>query len=156
MKDEAFTLRHDSAGRLIYADSAGREVGPVAPVRAFPITDPERGVALVDADGREVHWFEDLGALGAADRKMIDDELSRREFVPVIEQIVSVSSATEPSEWKVETDRGTTLLVLKNEDDVRRIGEWGAVIVDADAVRYLIADLRQLDAASRRFLERYL
>jgi hypothetical protein len=151
-----FTLHHDSNGRLLYVDSAGREVGPVAPVRAFPITDPQRGISLVDSSGREVCWFEDLKLVPSAERKVIEAELARREFVPVIEQIVSVSSATEPSEWRVETDRGSTLLVLKNEDDVRRIGDWGAMIVDADAVRYLIPDLRQLDTASRRFLERYL
>ena len=56
---------------------------------------------------------------------------------------------------KVETDRGPVLLTLNSEDDVRRLGPHRALIVDAQGLRYLVPDLRALDAASRRILEHY-
>jgi hypothetical protein len=62
----------------------------------------------------------------------------------------------EPSEWEVETDRGPTRFILNNEDDVRRLDDQRALVIDASGIRYLIPDLRSLDAASRRVLERYL
>jgi hypothetical protein len=86
----------------------------------------------------------------------LDEELARREFMPVIERVMQVSSATDPSRWKVETDRGPTEFLLKSEDDVRRVGPRGAILLDAAGMRYLVPDTRRLDAASRRVLERYL
>jgi hypothetical protein len=46
--------------------------------------------------------------------------------------------------------------VLKSEDDVRRIGLHGALVVDAEGVRYLAPDMRRLDTFSRRIFERYV
>ena len=69
---------------------------------------------------------------------------------------VDVSSRSEPSQWEIDTDRGRTHLVLKNSEDVRRLGERRAVIRDDQGIRYLIPDWTRLDAYSRRILERYL
>jgi hypothetical protein len=41
--------------------------------------------------------------------------------MPVITRIVSVASFATPSTWQVETDRGTATLVLKGEEDIRRL-----------------------------------
>ena len=79
----------------------------------------------------------------------------RREFVPVVRRILSVS-AVEPSEWRVETDRGPTRFLLNSEDDVCPLDDHRALVTDANGIRYLIPDLRQLDATSRRLLERFL
>jgi len=38
---------------------------------------------------------------------LIRAELATREFMPVIERIVSVTSYSTPCTWTVETDRGT-------------------------------------------------
>ena len=75
-----------------------------APSR-FPI--PQHWISLCNAEGVEVLWIEDLEAVPAATRKLLVEELSRREFMPVIQRIVNVSSNTDPSQWEVETDRGT-------------------------------------------------
>jgi len=83
-------------------------------------------------------------------------ELARREFVPVIDRIVRVSGNTEPCEFVVETDRGSTKFVLKSEDDVRRIGDHQIIIIDAHGTRYLIPDLRTVDTKTRRIIEWYV
>ncbi len=44
----------------------------------------------------------------------------------------------------------------RDSNDVRRLGPQRALVIDARGLRYLIEDIRSLDALSRRVLERYL
>ena len=58
---------------------------------------------------------------------------------------------------EVVTNRGpTTFLMEDSDNDVRRLGPNRILLVDIHGIRYLIADTRRLDAASRRILDRYL
>jgi hypothetical protein len=128
----------------------------VEPVRAFPITDPRRRLAICDTEGREVLWIDDLDTVSPTVRPLLEDELSRRHFLPVVRRVVKIQGATEPTTWEVETDRGPTTFTLKSEEDVRRLAGMRVLIVDAHGIRYLIPDLAGLDSASRRWLERYI
>jgi len=151
-----FTLQHDAWGRLVFVDAFGEQHTEVEAVRVFPISDPEGWISISDAEGRELASIQNPGELSAEVRGLLEAELARRDFVPVIERIVSVSTDTEPSEWKVETDRGVTTFLLNGEEDVRRLGAHGGMIIDLQGIRYLIRDTRSLDGESRRLLERYL
>jgi hypothetical protein len=152
----AFGLYHDEWGQLVLIDAeAVRHVG-VTPVRVFPFSDPEHWLSITDASGRELVCIENPAELSPAVREVLQTDLLRREFVPIIRRIVHVSSILEPCEWLVETDRGRTAFVLKAEDDVRRLGPNQALILDSSGVRYLVANISALDAPSRRVLERYV
>jgi hypothetical protein len=151
-----FQLHHDAWGRLVLTDTHGKQHVGAEPVRTFPITDPWHGIAICDADGSEIVWLDNLDDVPKDVRQMLEDELSRRHFLPVVTRVVNVVGTSEPTTWEVETDRGVTRFNLKSEEDVRRVAGHRAMIVDAHGVRYLIPDLRQLDAASRRWLERYI
>lgn len=153
---QPFDLSHDSWGRLVLTDAERRQYTGVELVRAFPLSDPRRGIAICDARGRELAWLDDLDALPPPLIRQIEGELAKREFVPIIHRILNVSAPVEPSEWEVETDHGRTSFVLDSEEDVHETGEHRALITDTHGIHYLIADLRQLDARSRRLLERYL
>jgi hypothetical protein len=152
----SFGLSHDPRGRLVLIDAEGRRQVGVEPVRAFPISEPARWVSICDAQGAELAFVDDLADLPQQVRTVLDEDLARRDFVPVVERILSVSAESEPSDWDVLTDRGATRFTLANDDDIRRLGRLGATIVDAHGTRYLVPDLSALDAASRRQLERYL
>ena len=152
----SFGLQHDAWGRLVLIDATGaRHIG-VEPIRGFPISDPEHFISLCDREGRELVCVQDMAKLPAATRQVLEQDLSRREFVPVIERIASVSSGADPTEWQVDTDRGPTTFLLKSEDDVRRLGPDSALVIDSHGLRYLVPDTKKMDAASRRILERYL
>jgi hypothetical protein len=151
-----FGLRHDAWGQRMLIDADGRQHTGVEVVRAFPLSDPRHGIAICDARGRELVWLDDLDALPPPLARQIEEELAKHEFVPIIRRIVKVSAPVEPSEWEVETDRGRTSFVLNSEDDVHELDEHRALITDAHGIRYLIADIGQFDANSRRLLERYL
>src|ERR1700722_2137741 len=94
-----FGLHYDAWGRLVVTDAHGRQHVGAETVRAFPLSDPRRGVSVVDANGREVAWIDDLDALPAALRQVLEEDLARRHFVPTIRRILSVSGHSEPSEW---------------------------------------------------------
>jgi hypothetical protein len=151
-----FDLANDAWGRLVLIDSQGMRREGVEPVRAFPLSDPDRWVAICDATGAELAFVDDLKLLSPAVREVLDEALARRDFVPVVERIVRVSVDADPSEWEVITDRGITRFLLTSDEGLRRLGPFEAMLIDTHGTRYLIPDIRRLDAASRRLLERFL
>jgi len=152
---KSFALRHDAWGRLILTQDGEEFVG-VEVSRAFPITDPRRLISVCSAEGRELLWIEDLDALDVGVRGLLEQELHRRDFLPVIRRVSRISAAVEPSEWEVETDRGPTKFLLNSEEDVHPLSGGRALVTDSHGIRYLINDLAALDVPSRRLLERYL
>ncbi|KAB7575627.1 DUF1854 domain-containing protein, partial [Verminephrobacter sp. Larva24] len=107
--------------------------------------------------GHELLWIARLDQLAAPVRAQIEQALALREFVPVIEKILTVSSFATPSTWEVETDRGLTRLVLKAEEDIRRLGaRTQLLIASGDGLQFCIEDSTALDRHSRRLLERFL
>jgi len=151
-----FSLIRNPFGRLVFT-AANKEVHEsVVPVRAFPIGAPDDGIALVSSEGHELLWIDRLESLPAAIATLIREELESREFVPLIHRIRSVSSFACPSTWDVATDRGDAQLVLKGEEDIRRLGREKLLIADAHGIQYLIRDLTALDRPSRKILDRFL
>jgi hypothetical protein len=149
-------LALDAWGRLILSTPDGRRLVGVDPVRAFPITDPGGWVSFCDADGREVFRLRSPDGLEPASRRVLDEELARREFLPLIRRIVRVSGEATPVDWDVETDRGPTTFTLDSEDDIRKLGPNRLLITDSRKLRYQVADARALDGHSRRLLDRFL
>ncbi len=151
-----FELDLDAFGRLVLTLPEGLVVVGVTPVRCFPFTAPQERVSLCDEAGREVHCIEDMDELAVPTRELLEQELARREFIPVIRRLIDIQPASEPTTWQVETDRGLTEFKLTSEDHVRRLGAHGALIADAQGVRYRILDIARLDAHGRRLMARYL
>ncbi len=150
-----WSLARDAFGRLILIRT-GQPDAPVTPVRGFPITKPDEGIALVGAQGQEHVWIDRLDALPADPRRLIDEELAQREFRPEILRIHHASTWATPSQWDVDTDRGPTRLTLKAEEDIRRLSAGSLLIADAHGVQFLVRDMAALDKASRRILDHFL
>lgn len=156
MSQENFTLTRDSFGRLVFHAVDGERHDGVVPVRAFPIGAPDDGISILSAEGHEIGWADRLADLPAATRELLEEELASREFVPELAQLLSVSSFACPSTWQVRTDRGETALVLKGEEDIRRLSATRLLIADANGIQYLVRDLTRLDRHSRKLLDRFL
>lgn len=153
----AFQLTRNPHGRLVLTLGDGTAHEGVTPVRAFPIAAPGEGLSLVGADGHELLWVPRLEAVAGAARQLIEEELEVREFVPTIQKILAVSSFSTPSTWDVETDRGHARLVLKAEEDIRRLGgRTRLLIAGGDGLQFRVKDTTALDKHSRRLLERFL
>ncbi len=152
----SFQLERHASGRLLLTDGQGRQHLGVVPVRAFPIAAPDEGISLVGSEGHELVWLERLDGLPPTLRRLLEEELALRDFVPAITRIKSVSGFGTPSTWAVETDRGATSFVLKAEEDIRRLSPQSLLIAAGHGVHFSVKDMGALDRASRRLLERFL
>jgi hypothetical protein len=152
-----FQLTRNEHGRLVLRTADRQETYEgVVPVRAFPIAAPEAGISLVSADGKELAWFDSLATMPPEMRKLIEEELSSREFLPEIHRIIHVSSFATPSTWEVETSHGKTNFVLRGEEDIRRVAANTLLIADTYGIQFLIRDQQKLDKTSRKLLDRFL
>ncbi len=96
---DKYQLSRNSYGRLVFSDRTGLMQEGVVPVRSFPITDPDQGIALIDSHGHELLWIERLADLPEDYRVLIESELASREFVPEIKRVLKVSSFITPNTW---------------------------------------------------------
>lgn len=149
-------LSRNAFGRLVLTTADGIRHEGVIPVRAFPIAAPDAGISLLSAEGHELAWIDRLGELPPATRKLVEEELASREFMPEIQRIREVSTFATPSTWHVDTDRGPVSFVLKGEEDIRRVAGGTLLIADNHGVQFLIRDQYGMDRDSRRILDRFL
>jgi hypothetical protein len=131
----------------------------------FPLSAQIRGVVKDSISGEPIPYVniwvdgETIGTISelpAEYRDLLQSELSLREFVPVIQRVLSVSGKTEPCEWVVDTNHGRTTFVLKSEEDVHRISTQTVNILDANGMRYRVENLNALDRKSKAFIEWYV
>ena len=153
---DKYQLNRNSYGRLVFTDRTGLMQEGVVPVRSFPITDPDQGIALIDSHGHELLWIEQLADLPEDCRVLIESELASREFVPEIKRVLKVSSFITPNTWQVETDRGESTFLLKGEEDIRRLTVSSLMITDSYGIYFLIRDRLALDRHSRKLLDHFL
>ncbi|WDZ98172.1 DUF1854 domain-containing protein [Herbaspirillum sp. WKF16] len=152
----SFGLHRNSFGRLVFSGADGVQHENVIPVRAFPVTAPEGGLSVVSSDGHELVWIDRLEQVAPQARKLIEEELASREFMPEISRIVGVSTYATPSDWTVQTSRGVTTFTLKGEEDIRRLANSALLIADSHSIQFLVRDMKALDKHSRKILDRFL
>jgi hypothetical protein len=149
-------LSQDAMGRWVLTTADGTAHTGVMAVRAFPIQSPEHGVSIMDAQGHELAWVDDLVALPEPTQSLLRQALQGREFMPEIVSIRSVSGFITPCTWFITTDRGDTELLLKGDEDIRRVAGNTLLITDSHGIHFLIRDLTQLSRESRKLLDRFM
>lgn len=149
-------LQRNPLGRWVWTDTQGQRHEQVVVVRAYPVTAPEQGAGVMDAEGHELAWFDRLDAVPQPLQSLLREAVAEREFLPEIQRLKGVSSLVTPSVWTVQTDRGEARFMLKGEEDIRRLTGKTLIVSDADGVQYLIRDPMALDKASRKLLDRFM
>ena len=152
----AFTLAFDPFGKLVVSLADGTQHVAAVVARAFPIAEPEQSISILSAEGKELVWVERLSDLPAQERDIVSQALQGREFMPEILRLEEVNSFSTPSVWRVQTNRGPAQLVLKGEEDIRRLSASRLIVADAHGVQFLIRDLPSLDRHTRKLLDRFL
>jgi Domain of unknown function (DUF1854) len=149
-------LERNPLGRWVWTDAQGARHEQVVVVRAYPVTAPEQGVGIMDAEGHELAWFDRLEQVPQPLQDRLREAITEREFLPEIRRLKAVSSLVTPSVWTVETDRGEARFMLKGEEDIRRLTGKTLIVSDADGVQFLIRDPMALDRHSRKLLDRFM
>jgi ATP-binding cassette subfamily B protein len=124
----------------------------VSPRRCFPLSDPERFISLVDAQGRELCCVEAPSQLTPSSRGALVSALAASELLPLVERIERVDERATSSTWHVVTDRGARQFLVEQEDHIRRLADGRHLITDSFGMRYLVPHPERLDAKSRRLI----
>jgi hypothetical protein len=141
------------SGDLILTLPDGNCFAGVQAVRAAPLSQPNRYIALLDAAGQEICLIRDLTDLAPADRLLLEEDLKARYLTSMIRRVVSVRREATMLYCEVETDRGPRELVIQNSDEnVRWLGQLRVLLIDVDSNRFEVPDLNALDQKSVRML----
>lgn len=117
--------------------------------RAFPHSNPDQFVSLMDELGHEIGIIENPKKLDDASRNLLEAELKAIYFVPTISAITSVVSQGTGSQWTVDTDDGEYTFRILGRDALKGNEPPAVEITDEHGKRYRIDNYWDLDAESR-------
>ena len=150
-------LFRDATNQLRLAIEGDRCYLDVKVAYAFPISDPDHHIGLLDGRDRCIGMLDRLEGLDDASRQLAKGELRQRYFVPEVRRIHSLKEEFGAVYFDVDTDRGRREFVVKGlRDSLEDLGDGRLLIADADGTRYHIPDWLGLDARSRRMLENFI
>ena len=145
------TLERDSFGDMVLT-LPDKSYEKVQAMRAFPLSFPDRYIVLRTKD-EEIGILEETKKLARSTRSVLQEELRKAYFIPVITKIISLDENYGASKWKVETDHGTREFDVRTRDDVKPEPPFRILFRDADGNRYEIPDYRRLDKKSQLLLD---
>jgi len=126
----------------------------VALYRAFPFSYPDRYISVRDMEGKEIGMIRDLREFDEETVRLIERELERRYFTPVIRRIDSIKEEFGYAYWTVETDAGPRRFTVREmHHNVVMLSPDHVLIIDVDGNRYEIPDYQRLDPKSRKMIE---
>ncbi len=135
----------------------------IVPVRAFPISSPDTFISIREPDtrangrGAEIGMIVDPAVFPPEVIAMLNEELSRRYFTPVIRKIHSFHEKFGFCYWDVTTDSGRVEFIMTNPTGSIRTPEDGRVyLYDIDGNCFTVEDPAKLDKRSYKMLENYL
>lgn len=122
--------------------------------RCFPLTHPDDFISLRDPADKEIGILRNLSSMDVASRAILEAELDRKYFTPLIEKIHSLVPDASMWIWDVETQRGRIKFYLRGvRDSIHEVAPRRWQIFSMDGQRYEIRDLEKLDAKSRALFE---
>jgi len=145
----------------VKVDALGGQHVRMRAFRALPVTAPHRYISIGYQDQLggicEIGVLRDLDALSERDRRCLETALLVRYFLYSVQRISSLKEDLGILLWDVQTDRGPKQFSIGR--DHHRVSRWGAhgrVVRDMDDNRYVISDMRKIDAASRAMFNRHI
>lgn len=148
-------FRHTGVTRLSLWED--RSWSKVSVARAFPLSDPEHYIGFLDGAGKDIGILYDPNLLDEKSRHVVQEELEKRYFVPIVERVVSIKEEFGTIYWTLETDRGTKEIVVRNlRDNVQELSQSRIIVTDSDGNRYEFPDINKLDQKSLNIIVRNL
>jgi hypothetical protein len=148
-------LAEDARGRLVLTLD-GQDHQDVQAARVFALTVPDGYVAFRDREGVEIGILKAPAELPPASRQLLARFLARQYFVPVVQRGLGIKEFFMDQTWTVETDRGSRTFTIQGRDSIRFLSDSGMLLMDMDDNRYLVPDRNALDAASRKWVDRFV
>lgn len=134
-----------------------QDLGRVFFHRAFPYDQADKFISVTDKDGNEYGVIKALCDFDGHGREMIDKELKRKYFTPIIKKVFSLKERFGYSYWETETNHGKMSFAMHDTyRNIAKVSESRLVLTDVDGNRFEIPDVMALDRKSFRKIELYL
>ncbi len=122
--------------------------------RCFPLSEREDFVSICSSDGNEVAIIRGLKNMEQNSRLLLEGELDKRYFTPVIEKIYDLRQDASMWIWDVATQRGRVNFYIRGvRDSVHEVAPRRWQILSMDGQRYEIRDFELLDTRSKSLFE---
>jgi hypothetical protein len=110
--------------------------------RAFPLSKPDTYIGLRDSKDKDIGMLLSLDGLAPESRKIAEDELNRRYFLPRVIKVNKVKKEFETVTFDVVTDRGPRVYTVQNMRESSLEVSPGRVLVsDRTGARFEIPDV---------------
>jgi hypothetical protein len=151
-------------GAAVRATITDPAIGPertflrVQVARAFPLSLPDQYIGLRDDKDKEIGMLVTLKELSAESRAILDEELTRRYFVPKIQRFVAFTEDFGNYTFTVETDRGERTFPVSNlrESVVELLPRGRYLLTDRDGQRYEIPTLDGVEPKIAALFQRFV
>ena len=122
-----------------------------------PLSNPDGYISLAADEDTEIGILVNPSELTAESLKILQEELDKRYFTPIIQKIYRVKEQFGIHEWEVETERGRiTFSVRGLNQNIKQVPPARLFVTDVRGNRYDIPDYRELDAQSYHQIQRHL
>ena len=149
-------LERDGRGELLaHIEGKDEPKRDVRVARCFPWSLQDGYISIRDKDGKEIVLLTTLDGLDDATRKIIEQELREKVFVPKIRRVTRYRAEFDVVYVTAETDRGEVTFQMRSRDDVRVLSASRALFRDVDGNVYEVEDLSALDRTSQKHIEQY-
>ncbi len=156
-EEPSWHLSRNAEGRLVLQNQNGMvEATPVQAVCCFPWSKPHEYVSLRDDKGHELVLIEALDDLSLEQRRLIEEELALRNFLPRVTQIFNIADQMEFFHWQVMTTAGPRNFLTRRHERPRQLNNGQMMIRDVCNDIYLVNRSEDMDPKSLRLLWVYL
>ncbi len=126
-------------------------------VRQFPFECEWEFISVLNEEREEIGIVRATSLFEGKMREVLEEELRRRYYSPVILDIQSVKERYGFSYWKVHTKEGEVSFTLHDTyRSLIRAGEKRLILLDVSGNRFEIPDVTALDRKSYKKIELYL
>ena len=125
--------------------------------RLMPLSNPDQYISLSADEDTEIGILVNPSELAPESLEILNEELDKRYFTPIIQKVYRVREQFGIHEWEVETARGrVTFLVRGLNQNIKQALPARLFVTDVRGNRYDIPDYRELDAKSFHQIQRHL
>ncbi|MFW6414432.1 MAG: DUF1854 domain-containing protein [Verrucomicrobiota bacterium] len=155
--DAALLKARRRSGGGLDIELPGQILSDIHLTPAFPISGRKRMVMILNREGEELGFIDNISKLDAASRSVIEEELERSYFMPRIITIIDAEEKLSVLTLSTETDRGGRTIQVRNpRQSIRKLPYNRVVIKDVDGNRYEIRDWTRLQPYGREILVQYM
>lgn len=154
LEEKIITIKKNNFGELVLIIEQDKEYEKVQIIRSFPYTGKDEFILLNDKDGKEIGIIEDISGLDDESRKVLEEELKKKYFIPRIKKVYDIQMDYRSPVWHVRTDKGVMVFKMRRRKDAKYIKRNHLVVKDGDGNKYEIPDVSKLDSVSQQLIEK--